>query len=250
MSTVSPLGMFLWYLGIVLLGAVVILLARRRLYREFPVFGVYVIFQFASAVVGLWAWNRFGIHLLSEVYNFGEFMDAILSMALVLEIFSKTLNPYPGIRRVGIVVYTVAGCVLSSVAIWMAAIAPTSEIAKIATHFVVLERSAQFVRVGLLFLLFLFCRFFGLSWRHYLFGIALGLAIATSVEALNNSLRIQFGWDIVRIYVIVAPLSFDLGVLTWVYYLVASESKVRITQLPQSAQLARWNTALEELLAR
>jgi hypothetical protein len=248
MATVNSFQMFLWYSGTALLGVVAILLWVRRLYGEFPVFGFYIVFHLISSVVGLWAWKTHGIVLLDNIYRFSEFTDAILSFTLVLEIIAKALVSYPGIRRAAITVYLIAAFVLFTVAIWMVSTAPDSPVARIATSLAVLQRSAEFVRLGLLLILFLFCRFFGLTWKHYLFGIALGLGAATAIEAVNSSLRVELGWKFVQIYVVVAPLGYDLGLIAWVYYLVASESEVRVTQVPHFNSLTRWNTALEELL--
>lgn len=249
MSTINALGMFLWYLGIALLVAAAVLLKVRRLYSEFPVFGSYIVYHVFDALIALWIWKQFGVHYYSEFYKYSEYVDAVFAAALVLEIYAQTLTPNPAIRRTVFICCALVGVVLLMGGIWMVVTTPDSEIARLATRLIVLIRSAEFVRLGLLFLLFVLCRLFGITWRHYLFGIAVGLAISTGIDAVNGSLRIQFGWKIVKIYVAVAALCYDLGVAVRVYYLLASESEVRVTQVPPSKYLTRWNSALEELLA-
>jgi hypothetical protein len=252
MQPLSTTQLLIWVTGILLLGLVVALVLRRKLYAEFPVFCAYAIFQLVTAAVSLWIRLRCSNPFYFKSWVVQSVLDAVLSMAVLLELFSKMLKPYPGIRKLGHLVYLIAGILLVAIAAWMLIETPPSDVsvAKLTVWIVSGQRSVDFVRFGLLFVLFMFCRLFGLTWRHYLFGIALGMAVLTGLEVLGESFRVEFGYHIHRIYELVVSAGFDLGVLVWSYYLVRQESKLYVTEVPYSPNLVRWNTALEELLAR
>lgn len=239
------------YCGVALLGVVAWLLARRKLYAEFPIFGIYVVSQFVGGLACLWM-----SHLSNSIYFYAYWIDsacdAVLSIAAIVEIFKKVLRPYEAIRKLGAYFLTLGGVILLAAGAWMAIVAPGSDVpwTRITTQLIVLDRSASFVRFGILFLLFIFCRFFGLTWRHYLFGFALGLAFSAAAESLSNSIRIQSGWHGVRMFALSSPLTFDVGVVIWGIYLVSVEARVQVAEAAQSPSLAHWNDALEALLAR
>src|ERR1035437_121048 len=243
-------NLLIWISGILLLGFIAIMGIRRRLYREFPIFSTYVLFHLLHATLALWVYYR----LSSEVYYFfhwgGEAFDGLLSLALIYEIFSQALSPYPGIRRTGLRLYFIASLVLTLGAMWIAVSDPHSIYQRLNSAVISMDRSFEFMQVGLLFLLFVFHHLLGLSWRHYLFGIVLGLSISTTISVLSTAARLQIGMSWSNIFVLLAPLSYDLGLVVWSYYTATSESKVHVTEVPYSAHLTRWNHALEEILPR
>ncbi len=252
MQPLTTAHLWIWVSGILLLSLVVGLVLRRKLYAEFPIFSAYATFQLVTAAVLLWIRLRCSNPIYFNAWAVQSTFDAVLSMAVLLELFSKMLKPYPGIRKLGHLVYLIAGILLVAIAIWLVIETPKSDVsvATLTVWIVSGQRSADFVRFGLLFVLFMFCRLFGLTWRHYLFGIAMGMAVLTGLEVLGESFRVEFGYHIHRIYELVVSAGFDLGVLVWSYYLVRQETKVYVTEVPYSPNLVRWNSALEELLAR
>jgi hypothetical protein len=53
-----------------------------------------------------------------------------------------------------------------------------------------LSRSVAIIQAGLLLVLFLFSRFFGLSWHSHTFGIALGFGVFASTELALSALHL------------------------------------------------------------
>ena len=92
---------FTWLLAIFALGVVTVMLVRRKLYPEFPVFIAYVIVQ----LVGMDGDAMGHSPVLKLRFLYGWFvmqcLDAVLSMAVLLEVFSVMLKPYAGIRQTG-----------------------------------------------------------------------------------------------------------------------------------------------------
>jgi hypothetical protein len=252
MQRLATVPLVIWCLGLLLLGIVVMMTVRKKLYAEFPLFATYVTFQLTSGILLLWIRLHLNNLIYWKAWAVQAGFDAVLTMAVLLELFSKMLKPYPGIRRLGHRIYLVAGVVLVAIAIWMVIVTPPSDesTATVILRIVSWQRSVDFVRFGLLFVLFMFCRLFGLTWKHYLFGIALGMGVLTGMEVIGESIRVEFGYHAHRIFAFIASSGYDLGLLVWSYYLVRQESKVYVTEVPYSPSLTRWNAALEELLYR
>lgn len=243
---------FTWLLTIFALGVVTAMLVRRKLYPEFPVFTAYVLVQLVGWTVMLWVIPHFSSYVSWYGWFVMQCLDAVLSMAVLLEVFSVMLKPYAGIRRLGSMVCVVAGIILFVIAVWMAIVAPPSDVsyARITARVIAWQRSVDFARLALLFVLFIFSRIFGLNWRYNVFGIAIGLGIMAAVELLAESIRVEFGFRATHLINMISPAGYVLGILAWSYYFVRQESEVKVSHTPQSAGLLRWNAALEELLVR
>lgn len=250
MPQTDLLHLTLWIVGLVSLTVILVMLARRRLYREFPVFTVYIFTQLVGWAVMLWVVPHFPRYVSWFGWLIMQCLDVVLSMVVLLEVFSVMLKPYDAIRRVGAVFCALVGTVLLVIAIWMAITAPPSEViyARITARVIAWQRSADFARLGLLFAWFVFTRIFGLNWRHYALGIAIGLGITAATEVLAESIRVQFGFNATHLMNLISPVGYNLGVLIWSYFFLRRESEVAMRQMLPSASLMRWNDALEELL--
>jgi hypothetical protein len=138
---------------------------------------------------------------------------------------------------------------LSCLAIWIALSDSHSFVQRLNSAVISMDRSVDFTKLALLFLLFGVHRFLGLNWRHYLFGIALGFSVSSSVDLLAQAVRLQLGMSWARMFSYVDPMSYNIGLCIWVYYVLSKESKVRVSAVPYSAHLTKWNAALQEILS-
>jgi hypothetical protein len=113
----------------------------------------------------------------------------------------------------------------------------------------VLERTASILQCGLLVLIFALASFLNLSFRSYVFGIALGLGIFSSVELAASAIRAEIGsaYNGLLDYFIMA--TYHCCVLIWAFYLWVPErsSQYALKVLPQS-DLDNWNKELQRLL--
>ena len=240
----------IWIAGIAMLWIIFTLLVRRRLLRELPVFSAYIFFHMVRSSLGIVLWHTCGVMFNWYYIWLGEAVDGVFTLAVLYEVFSKGLSPYPAIRRTGLMLYFSAAAVLTFAAVWMVLGDPKSLVHRLNSATISMDRSYEFMQMMLLVLLFAIHRLLGLSFRHYVFGVALGLAVETSITTMSATLRLQIGvtWD--KIFNILDPMAYDLGLIVWTYYFATAESKLQVTEVPYSPNLARWNTALQQLLAR
>jgi hypothetical protein len=114
-----------------------------------------------------------------------------------------------------------------------------------------LDRTVSVLQCGLLISLFLFSRYFALSWRSQAFGIALGLGIFASVELAVSAVALHLGTFSNRTVILITMATYHCCVLIWMFYLLLPERTAYFTrrELPKQ-DLEVWNQELQRLLQR
>jgi hypothetical protein len=173
----------------------------------------------------------------------------VLGFALISEIYANLLSEYAVLQKLGTVLFWIMGLALVSVALGTAFSVPSSDRYYVLQTMLTLERSVRIVQCGLLVVLFVFASFFGLSWKNYLFGIALGYAIFLSMELAAVAVRAHVGNSLNKLFNWLQLISYNVGVLVWTFYVV-KRWRVEDLRLMPKTQLAEWNETLQELLHR
>jgi hypothetical protein len=252
MSIPAPISYLIWVTAG--LGTVVALglVGRNRLLRQFPFFSCYLIFHIVEQVVAVLLYRHFGRGSWAYLYEYwaAQAIGIGLRFGVIWEIFSHMFRPYEGLRHAGAIVFRWAGVVLLVAAIIAAVAGPAHEPDFAVKGAVVLERSLDVVQCGLLVLLFLFASYFALSWRNYVFGIALGFGVMASLELLAASLATQFKPFSGVILNSLPRIAYVVATITWMAYLARPEPRrPDLTELP-AHDLEKWNQELLELLHR
>ena len=242
-----------WLLGPTGNLIVLALMLRRKLVREFPVFFSYLAFHIIEAAVTLLIYSHFGRKSWAYLYAYWT-VQAIglgLRFGVIYEIFSHVLRPYEGLRRGSTVVLRWLVVLLALAAIGIAVVGPSNEPNFALSGALIIERSIDVVQCGLLVLLFLFASYFALTWRNYVFGIALGFGLIASVELLAAAVATQSSESLSGFILNSLPrIAFDLAGVIWIIYLALPEpSRLELKALPQH-DLEKWNEELLELLQR
>ena len=248
----SLLWHYLWIAPHVLQVAIVIIMIRRRLVREFPVFLTYTLFQIVMGGT-LFVLDHI------EAVSARQYLDAVwvettgsivLRFALIYEIFNRIFEPYPGLAELGRLLFRWGVVVLLLVAVALVARAPT-DTTPLASGIHIANSAVSLMQSGLLVFLFLFSSYFGLSWRNYVYGIAAGLGIFSSVSLATTALRIGTGAAAASYSLdFVTMATYHCCVLIWLVYLLAPEAARRsVKHLPDN-NLEQWNTEMQRLLLR
>ena len=247
----KALLLFLWITPHVLLGVLAVILCKRRLHREFPCFFAYVLFKIAGFILLFTLYAVQG--LTGNQYAVAFSATLILSIALrfgVIDEVSKDLFRESQFLKVsarrslqGVTAFLlVMGVVLT-------VYAPGGSSAKWYAGIFVVNRGAAMVQSGLLLALLLFSRFLGLSWRRPAFGIALGLAVLTSLDLAMFALRAEFtsraGAEFLNLLI---TGNYLVCVSIWIGYLLAPEPKPASLAAVPHDEVETWNTELQRLL--
>src|SRR5579864_5390358 len=252
MHVPASISNLIWLIGgvgnLIALGLIV----RRSLLREFPVFFSYLIFHTADTIGAFLIYQYLGRASLPYFYEYwtAQAIGLGLRFAVIYEIFLHVLRPYEGLRRGSTLMFRWVGVFLILAGIAVAVAGPSNEPTWAIQGALVTQRSIDVVQCGLLVLLFLFASYFALTWRNYVFGIALGFGVMASVELLAAALATQFLSVSDAVLNSLPRIAYAVATIIWVIYLARPEpSRPNLTALPQH-DLEKWNQELLELLHR
>jgi hypothetical protein len=228
------------------------LMFRRRLLRAFPFFFSYLTFHIIEGALSVFFYRHFGRYSWAYLYEWwaAQAIGIGVRFGIIWEIFSHVFRPYEGLRHAGTVGFRWAAVLLLAAAIIAAIAGPSHEPDFALKGAVVLERSLDVVQCGLLVLLLLFASYFALTWRNYVFGIALGFGVIATLELLAAALATQFRHFSDMILNSLPRIAYAGATIIWVVYLAQREpSRLELKALPQH-DLEKWNQELLELLHR
>ena len=244
----SFLWHYLWIAPHALQIVIAIIMIRRKLYRDFPIFLAYTIFQVvlegtlfvldhSPAVSGPLYW---------AVYWPGSVVSIVLRFGVISEIFGQVFSNYPGLKELSRVLFRWASAVLLLVAVAVAVHTPNDNSFFFLSAIHVLDRAVGLMQSGLLLLLVGFSSYFGLSWRSFTYGIAIGLAILSSVDLATEAIRT--GSVAGYIFDLVTMATYHCCVMIWLVYLLVPETARRTVKEPPENNLEQWNAELQRLL--
>lgn len=245
------LSLSLWITPHVLLGVLAVVFCKRRLYREFPCFFAFVVYEIAEFIL---LFALYSVPGAGKQYAYAFSATLLLSIALrfgVIDEVAKDLFRESQLLKVSArrLLQCVAGLLLG-MGVLLAVYAPGSNGVRWHAGMSVVNRGAAMVQCGLLLALLLLSRFLGLTWRRLAFGIALGLGTLTSVDLATSALRAEFTSAVAREFLnlLLTSASF-VCVLIWIGYLLAPDHEPAASPTVVSHdEVETWNTELQHLL--
>jgi hypothetical protein len=254
MTLLSQLWHGVWFAQTGLRALLLVLVLRRKFYKQYPVFAAYVGWALLKSSVLLFmnyapfvsGDQYYRVHAASSV------IDAVLRWGIIYELFDHVFRDYATLRSLGPKLFRWATLALIIGAVALAWFAPASGVGRVMSALYAMERNVNVLLCGLLIVLFALAQYFRLSWRSQVFGIALGLAVMTASDLGAYAVRSQ-------IEPIARNLSTDIldfitqgatlcCVLIWTVYVVAPERKPQAVALLPQHDLETWNQELERLL--
>jgi hypothetical protein len=251
---------FLWASSPLTQLAIAVVMFRRRLHRDFPMFFAYTLFRAATAlpILGLYR-----LHLLSGAHYFDaewghEIGCMLLRFAVIYELFRVLSKPYSNLNRATIDLYRWGTAALLFVSVIIAvSLRANPPNGWIDSGLNILDRTVDIVQVGLLLMMLLVVRYLPLSWRSYSLGIAVGLGIFAAVDLITSSVLAQSGGIasaqqkyLGGIIDLINLAAYQGCALIWLVYALLPERAPKvITRLPVH-DLDSWNHELEHLLQR
>jgi hypothetical protein len=245
------LQLLVWSASHVLLVGVLAAMASRKLYRRFPVFFAYIAEEIVQFVV------LFTMAKLSSItaeqyttaYTWGLAVSTALRFGVVYEIAAHLFRSYDTLSHFGkpFFRWMTVGLLLAALALLV--YTPAGDGSRMLFIARVLDRTASVMQCGLVLGLFLISAYLGLSWRSYLFGIALGLGFFSSVELAASAIRAETG-STYNTYLNFATMgTYHFCVLLWLVYLLAPERspQYKVKTVPEH-DLESWNQELQRLI--
>jgi len=251
MTYIETLQQFLWIFPISLGVITLIVMAKRHLYRELPVFTAYLAAITVHAIAGaVFRESHPGFYFYW--YWIGDGVTALLGLWVIYEIFRIVLKPFSSVRRIGLLLFRASFFVLALIVITTFRARMSADMEPLIATVLNLELSIRILEAGLFFFLFSFASSLGLTWKHHVFGIAAGLALFVATELAVVAMRSYFGSSADNLaYQVLKPAAFNCGVLIWAAYIWRGEPVTSpATRAPEESRILEWNNALAEYLSQ
>jgi hypothetical protein len=234
----------LWVSQPVLQTAVAAAMIRRRLHKSFPAFFIFTLAQiFIFAVeFPLHSWGPQGLYGYAWIIS--TMLNLIINFKIIQEIFLDIFRPYHALKDLGTALFKWAALIMVLIAVVLISTSSVWDDPLLRTILVV-QRSIRVVQCGMVLFLFAFCKQLGVSWKRPCFGIALGFGVIAGAELIDNALLSggHIHWLMMNL---LNMGSYNIGVLTWLLYSLASRHAVIMPVLvPQ-----RWDEALNDVQPR
>ena len=249
----SILWHYLWLAPHILQLALAAALIHRGMRRLFPLFLAYLLYEaieeftlYAMDVLPSVTWETFW-----RAFCVGLTIESLLKFALLGELFSHLVRPWPAVARLGNRLVSGTGAVLVLLATLAAAYtAIDNPQHAIISRAHVLEQTLYIIQAGLILFLFLFATYFRLSWDHRTFGILLGFGILSCEHMASWALAANgFLFERRQLLDFLDTTTYHVCVLIWFYYLLIPGKNPTTSAAPlPEHNLAGWNRELERLL--
>jgi hypothetical protein len=233
----------LWCAQPLLQSVLAVILWRRQLHKQFPVFFIFLLAQVLnfSVIFPLWLAGNYVLYFIP--FWLGEAINAILGFKVIHEIFIDVFRPYHTLKDLGTLLFKWAGVVMLLVSV-VVAFSNSFDESPLIHALSTLQRSVRVVQFGLILFLILFSRFLGVSRKQISFGISLGFGLLAGVElllyALNSGGFVQLD-QMNRINMI----TYLLAITVWLGYSLSREA-VREAGTNR-LQTERWEEGLADL---
>jgi hypothetical protein len=230
-------------MGIAVQACTLVILNRRKLGSEFPVFFRYTALCIASSLVGL---TPFIFYCPQYFYLYWVLSTIIMvfEFAVLYELLVNALKPYSALIDLGKMLFRWAAVFLILAALLTAFATSGSGSNKIVAAAELLQRTVRLMQCGLLLLFFGLEKRLGLSWRNHSMSIALGLGIYSGVDLSTTYLidRIPAHVGAFQIFTNLVALS---AMFFWAASLARPEpSRNNVLDSPSRLIFQRWNEAL------
>ena len=235
--------LYLWCVQPILQSAVAVVLWRRKLHKQFPVFFLFLLAQVVNFVVifPLWRTGNYGLYF--GPFWLGEAVNAVLGFKVIHEIFLDVFRPYHTLKDLGTLLFKWAGVVMLLVSV-VVAFSNSFDQSPLVHALTTLQRSVRIVQLGLILFLLLFSRFLGVSWKQISFGISLGFGLFAGVELLLYALN-SGGFVKQGLLNVINMATLNVAILVWLGYSL-SRKALRVSAA-NHLQTQRWEQGLADL---
>lgn len=250
MSSQHFILMYLWVAPHVLLLAVALLMWRKKLHREFPIFFSYLVFEILQFSV-LFVMRLLGTP--SDVYVNADIAGRIGSIAfrfaILQELFEAPLANNMPLRQP--VARALNGIAILLMALSAAFVGPLyySILHQRVFWAYVTIAALNTAQCGLLVLVFFWQGFLGLRMSPFAFGIALGLGAVAGFEPVRQALNDTLGKEYAVAINIVQGAVYHVAVVLWLYYAQVRE-KIAFDPNIGAPQLLEETAALRRITSQ
>ncbi len=243
MNLHSHTVLYLWCAQPILQSVIAVVLWRRKLHKQFPVFFLFLLAQVANFAVTFPLWLVGDFKTYFVFFWLGEAVNAVLGFKVIHEIFLDVFRPYHTLKDLGTLLFKWAGVVMLLVSV-VVAFSNSFDENPLVHALTTLQRSVRIVQLGLILFLLLFSSFLGVSRKQVSFGISLGFGLFAGVELMLYALN-SGGFVKLNHLNLINMSTYNLAIFVWLGYSL-SRKAVRIAAV-NHLQTQRWEQGLADL---
>jgi hypothetical protein len=203
-----------------------LLLYRRRVYKQSPVFVSYIVASVLVSLVRVLTVNHYQVYYV--VYWASELLLILLSLAALNEVFWYTYRGFDSIWWLRPLYYG-AILVALGVTIRMAIVSPPVSNDPLVSFTLDAEIAANIVRAGIVALFAALDKPMAVRFQRYPFGIILGFGVSSIGPSIAYFAFSAFGTKVVRSTDLISIVSYIVALVIW----------LRIFSLPDT-RLTKW----------
>jgi len=222
---------------------VAVILWRRKLHKQFPVFFLYLLAQAGNFAITFPLWLTRADTAYFWLFWLGEAVNAVLGFKVIHEIFLDVFRPYHTLKDLGTLLFKWAGVVMLLVSV-VVAFSSSSDQHPMMNAITTLQLSVRIVQVGLILFLLLFSSFLGVSRKQVSFGISLGFGLFGGVELMLLALN-SGGFVKHESFDLINMLTYNFAIFVWLGY--SFSRKTRREAAVNRLQTQRWEQGLANL---
>jgi hypothetical protein len=242
---------YLWIAPHILLALVAIVMRVKRLDVSFPLFAIYTWYEVAEFVLlfAIAVTKLIQGMLYMRVFLVTLAVSTALRFGILQEIFNNVFREHGRADAIARVLLRWTTGILLAAAISCAIFAPGPTSSSLIAATAWLGRGIAIIQCGLVLFLLVFSRLIGLSLQSYVFGIALGFGILSTVELANWAMRSGDLTESTRKALdLLTTGSYHVAVLLWLAYLIVPAKRVLQHADVPAGDVEQWNRELERFL--
>lgn len=220
------IGSFLQFGAILLQAVLVSILFHRRIYRQYPLFCVYLISSICIGILRISVAHIYRAYF--TVFWSTEAIYALLGLLVLYEAFRWFFFHLYRYWSWFWVLFPAVAVVVLVASIWYSISHPPIQARPIISFVVVFGIAVNLVQLGLFVLFFLLVRIFKLRPWEYAFGIVIGFAVAAAGALLGYFLRSEFGTKFEHFSRYAPPVSYIVAVVLWLAVFSAPEREFEL----------------------
>jgi hypothetical protein len=241
---------------------ILLLMARKRLFREFPLLvsllcvqaldtGISLCILFYRKALGIEFHHAYRIYVYSHWVTFA--CESFLQVMLIYSVFSLAMKPLQGLHNIGKIIFRwVAGVSIAvSLAIAAGPLASSNGYSLTTAYAHITMQIQQGISVLTLCLLLFVCfstKPLGLTYGSRVFGVTLGLGVMAATALVEGAwASLSVGGSLYSPFYLVGMLGTLASVCVWGTYFAMPEPERKLILLPTTSPFFFWNRISEAL---
>lgn len=167
-------------------------------------------------------------------------IEGVLSLFVIYGIFLLAMDPLPGLKKLGVLIFRWVGAISIAVALGVAFTPHSSGIKFMVATVTQLQQTTSILTLCLLLFVCFAIRPMGLSYRSRIFGVSLGLGML-STASLCTAAMISHSGNMYTALSIVSGIAECSALIIWSAYFTFPEPQRKMILLPTTSPFLRWN---------